>query len=82
MSVQGQPVFSGPDELRAKFRELSIVEEDFKRDLAWAQQNLLGVRELKAAIHQQIFSAAVLADGHLPLPNAATTSQDNGPTHD
>lgn len=50
------------DVLRAQFRELSLVENDLKRDLAWAQQNFDGVRELKKEIQQQIFTSAAVAD--------------------
>jgi hypothetical protein len=46
--------------LREQFRELSLVENDLKRDFAWAQQNLEGVREIKKEIQQQIFTSEAL----------------------
>jgi hypothetical protein len=55
--------------LHAQFRELSLVEEDLKRDVAFAQQQLEGVRELKKNLKGQIFrqhqvSPTTTTNGH------------------
>jgi hypothetical protein len=78
MNAAASNSFADVDTLRAQYRELSLVENDVKRDLAWAQENLNGIRELKKEIQQQIFGAA----GEMPaLPGNAVTTTYNGPTN-
>ena len=78
MSSVFQPFTEGVDALRARFRELSLVENDVKRDLAWAQQNLEGIRQLKRELQQQIFHAAADRGSRTSL-NEVTTAY-NGQT--
>lgn len=68
---------SAVDTLRGQFRELSMIENDLKRDLAWAEENLKGVRELKRAIQQQIFELPAVTDS--PLHNDSSPTSFNGP---
>jgi hypothetical protein len=79
MSASASKFVSATDTLREKFSKLCVVEENTKRDLAYAEQQLAAVRELKKKIGQQIFN-----QGGEPMVagrRTAVTTSNNGPTH-